>query len=197
MKTLLPAAFLGAWQRDGLEVDGTPVSDAGQAVWIEAGAAYVDVRGPGGFASNTCFAGTTAWDDPCLRWRHEIDADDGGEGVDIGRMSFAGADLIEEGEFIAGRALPYRERWRRLSGSDGPVLAAGSLDGNALAVRVGDHAAVVVDGRSAGGGLSAAYVQWTGRRWVTQISLGQSAGDLPEPLDRDVPLPAGWEWRAT
>src|SRR5260221_12397397 len=58
---LLPARFVGAWERGDLEVDGSPVSDAGRAVWIEAGAAYVDVRGTGGFAGRPGFAGPTAW----------------------------------------------------------------------------------------------------------------------------------------
>ena len=194
---LLPARFLGAWERHELTVDGTPVGDAGRAVWVEAGAAYVDVRGAGGFASNTCFAGTTSWDDPCLTWQHEIDAHPGEEGADVGRITFDGADLVEQGDFIAGTQAPYRERWRRLAGPLGPVLAAECADGTGLAVRVGHHAAAVVDRRASGGALSAHYLVWAGRRWITELVVGSSddARALPAPLDEETPLLSGWRWR--
>ncbi|MBV9665664.1 MAG: hypothetical protein JOZ37_16985 [Actinobacteria bacterium] len=193
----LPARFLGAWERFGLTVDGDPVTDAGRAVWVEAGAAYVDVRGAGGFASDTCFAGTTSWNAPCLTWRHEIDAHPGEGGVDVGHITFDGDDLIEQGDFIAGKQVPYRERWRRLGGPLGPVLAADTADGAGLSVRVGNHAATVVDRTPAGGTLSARYQMWTGRRWVTEVAVGDGddVGVLPGPLDSDAPLPPSWRWR--
>jgi hypothetical protein len=195
--TALPARFFGAWERDELTVDGDRVADAGRAVWVEAGAAYVDVRGAGGFASDTCFAGTTSWAEPCLTWRHDIDAHPGGDGVDVGHMTFDGEDLIEQGDFIAGKQVPYRERWRRLGGPRGPVLAADTVDGTGLAVRVGNHAATVVDQRPEGGTLSAHYQVWTGRHWITELTVGagEEAGVLPGPLDTDAPLPAAWRWR--
>jgi hypothetical protein len=195
--TLLPARFLGAWERHELTVDGAPMAGAGRAVWVEAGAAYVDVRGAGGFASDTCFAGTTSWTEPCLTWRHEIDAHSGEDGTDVGHISFDGDDLIEQGDFIAGRQVPYRERWHRLAGSTGPVLAAETLDGTGLAVRVGHHAATVLDRRPAGGSLSARYQVWTGRRWITELVVGDGEvpGVLPGPLDADAPLAPAWRWR--
>jgi hypothetical protein len=195
--TVGSSRFLGAWERDDLMVDGDLVAEAGRAVWVEAGAAYVDVRGAGGFASDTCFAGTTSWAEPCLTWRHEIDAHPGEDGMDIGYMTFDGDDLIEEGDFIAGKHVPYRERWRRLNGPSGPVLAAELVECGGLAVRVGNHAAAVVDRRPDGGTLSARYQVWTGRRWITELVVGDGevAGVLPGPLDSDAPLPATWRWR--
>ena len=109
----LPERFVGAWERTGVVVDGAPVPDAGRVVWVEAGTAYVDVRGPGAFASDTTFAGVTTWDEPHLTWAHTIDAELDG-GVDVGLISYDGEDMIEEGEYEDGRVIRYAERWTRL-----------------------------------------------------------------------------------
>jgi hypothetical protein len=190
----LPRCFVAAWERSEFVVDGEPVPDAGRAVWVEAGNAYVDVRGPGGLASGTTFAGTTAWDEPHLTWTHTIDAEPDGDGVDQGLISFAGDDLIEEGEFIAGRVVTYRERWQRIQGSDGPVLAA-VTDGG-IAVRVGDHASVVVDRRRTGGGIAARYDRWDGTAWCAELRFGDAweRDQLPGPLDPATAPPNGWSW---
>ena len=191
----VPEAFVGAWERHELVVGGAPVASAGRAVWVEAGAAFVDVRGDGSFASDTCFAGRTAWDEPHLSWTHEIDRDATavGDGADVGRITVDGHALIEEGSHIAGTAVDYRERWVRLPGSDGPVASA-QTDGG-LAVRVGNHAAVVVDRRDAGGGFAAAYAHFDGGRWVRELQVGDADVDLPAPLVDRASLPPGWEWR--
>ena len=89
---------------------------------MQAAALFVDVRGPGGFASDTCFAGTTKWSEPYLAWTHLIDraraeeGEDTLEGEDKGHITFDGDDLIEEGSFIAGAERSYAERWTRLAG---------------------------------------------------------------------------------
>ncbi len=191
----LPKQFVAAWERTELLVDGETVPGAGHAVWVEAGSAYVDVRGPGGFASATTFAGTTAWEEPYLAWAHAIDAEPGeDEGTDRGLITFDGDDLIEEGEVIAGRTITYRERWYRLPGSQGVVLAATTAGG--IAVRVGHHASVVVDRRRTGGDIAARYDLWDGSVWVPQIEFGDlsSGADLPAPLEPDSDLPDGWSW---
>jgi hypothetical protein len=190
----LPETFVAAWERSEFVVDNEPVAHAGRAVWVEAGDAYVDVRGPGWFASGTTFAGTTAWADSHLTWTHLIDAEPDGDGVDHGLISFVGDDLIEEGEFNAGRVVRYRERWQRLPGSNGVVLAA-TRDGG-IAVRVGDHASVVVDRRAEGGGIAARYDRWDGNEWKPALAFGSSAerDRLPDPLDPDAEPPEGWRW---
>lgn len=194
--TALPSRFLGAWERRDLTVDDEVVADAGRAVWVEAGAAFVDVRGAGGFASDTCFAGATTWCDPHLSWRHTIDRDASavGDDADVGYITFDGDTLIEEGAHIAGTAAAYRERWVRLPGSDAPVTSATTEGG--LAVRVGDHAAAVLDRRDAGGGFAAAYARFDGERWVTELEVGDSDVELPRPLVQGGVLPTGWEWLA-
>ena len=188
----LPARFVAAWERGELGVDGEPVA-GGRAVWVEAGRAFVDVRGPGGFASDTTFAGTTSWSEPYLTWHRTVDAEPDG-GVDRGRITFVGDDLVEEGEYIAGRVVTYREHWHRLEGGAGTRLAA-VTDGG-VAVRVGDHAAVVVDLRPIGGGIAARYDRWYGTAWQTEIGFGTEAdrAQLPAPLDLDTGPPVGWSW---
>jgi hypothetical protein len=191
----LPEQFIGAWERTGAVVDGVPVPDAGRVVWVEAGVAYVDVRGPGAFASDTTFAGITTWVEPHLTWAHTIDASLDA-GVDTGVISYDGDDVIEDGEYEdeTGRVITYSERWSRLPGSSGPVLAA-RTDGG-IAVRVGDHASVVVDRRSSGGGIAARYSHWDGTAWTNEIEFGDAAdgAQLPDPLASDTDLPAGWAW---
>jgi hypothetical protein len=190
----LPERFIAAWSRSEAVVDGEVVAEPGRVVWVEAGRAYVDIRGPGGFANDTTFAGSTSWAEPRLSWNHAIDADLENDGVDVGLISYDGEDVIEEGEFVADRVIRYMERWQRLPGGDGPVLAA-RTDGG-VAVRVGDHASVVVDRRSVGGGIAARYERWDGTAWKPELELGDepALAQLPPPLEPDAAPPAGWSW---
>lgn len=200
----LPDCFIAAWERHELVVDAVERADAGPAIWVQTPTWFVDVRGPGGFASDTSFAGTTAWDAPYLAWAHPIDlgrpAGVVDDGADCGHITLADDDLIETGEHIAGVHATYRERWCRLAGARGPVLAAQSEHG--LAVRVGDHAAAVVDQRAVGGGAIARYERFEAGRWVVAIELRRDAADersvstptLPAPLGTEHSLLAGWEW---
>jgi hypothetical protein len=190
----LPETFIAAWNRSEAIVDGEVVTDAGRTVWVEAGGAYVDVRGPGGFASDTTFAGSTTWVEPHLTWSHTIDANLESDGVDVGLISYDGEDMIEEGEYVAGRIIKYSERWERLPGGDSPVLAA--VTGGGIAVRVGDHASVVMDRRSTGGAIAARYAHWDGTAWQPEIEFGDDAAvaQLPPPLEPGTEPPAGWSW---
>jgi hypothetical protein len=197
--TDLPPRFHGAWERSALTLDGEAVIDAGRAVWVQAATFFVDVRGPGGFASDTCFAGTTKWTEPYLAWTHTIDragaeaGQDTDDGEDRGHITFDGNDLIEEGSFIAGAERSYAERWTRLPGPLLPVLAAASPNG--LSVRVGDHAAAVVDARAEGGAFVAAYWQWRDSEWQLQLEVEGDVASLPPPLDPGAALADGWHWR--
>jgi hypothetical protein len=173
----VPPEFVGAWERADLHVEGGVVTDAGCAVWVEAGTAFVDVRGPGGFASDTCFAGTTSWSPPYLTWTHAIDRAAGDDHVDRGRITFDRGDLIEEGDAIAGCALRYRERWRRLGGAVAPVVV--QTADNAIAVRVGDHAAAVYDGRTTDGSFAARYWRHDGVAWRCELAVGDDVALRP------------------
>jgi hypothetical protein len=170
----LPKEFIGAWERHDLWVRWQQVTDVGRAVWIQAGDAFVDVRGTGGFASDTCFAGTTSWTDPFLTWTHIVDRATDDVHADRGRICFDGDDLIEHGNAIAGRAMPYRERWHRLTGEAEPCVVE-TADA-AIAVRVGDHAASVIDARGSRGGFAARYWRLVEGVWLTEIAIGD---DVP------------------
>jgi hypothetical protein len=185
----LPSRFVGAWLRSELIVDGEVVEN-GPTLWLEAGTAFVDVRGRGGFASEMTFAGTTSWSEPHLTWTHEIESEDGGE--DVGLITVDGDDLIESGEFTTDRVVTFAERWSPQPGAAEPVAVA-ATDGG-LAVRVGDHASAILDRRSTGGGVAGRYQRWDGSTWVTEITHGTSDA-FPDPLDPSGPPPPGWTWR--
>ena len=187
----LPPRFFGAWERRELAIEGVAAANTGLAVWVQAGDLFVDVRGPGGLASDTCFAGTTTWDAPFLTWAHPIDRHPGGDGVDRGHITFDGEDLIEEGDFIAGASRAYRERWCRAAGVRTPLFAATSVEG--IAVRAGDHAAAVVDQRADGGGFAAEYSRVRAGEWEVVIAIADGVGaPLIAPLERDHELPDHW-----
>jgi hypothetical protein len=194
----LPPAFLGVWQRVGLSVDGQVVVDPGRAVWLETGSGFVDVRVGGGPDCPAASGGTTSWDGASLLWSLDVDsrADQGlYRAIERGRVAFDGGDLVEEGSASDGSPAPYLARWRRLPGVGGPWapnLAAATAHG--IAVRIGMHAAVVVDREAAGGGLAAAYCRWDGFVWRAELTLGADPCDLPM-LEPGAVLPTGWAWR--
>ena len=88
-----------------------------------------------------------------------------------------------------------RRKARRLRGVGGPWaphLVAATAKG--LAVRIGMHAAVVVDRGTADGGVTGAYCRWDGLVWRAELTVGADPGDLPM-LEPGAILPAGWSWR--
>jgi hypothetical protein len=190
----LPDRFHAAWERSELAIDGELATDAGRAIWVQAGTLYVDVRGPGGFASDTCFAGTTKWREPHLAWTHLIDRAGPEDGADEGHITFDGDDLIEQGGFIAGAEHRYHERWTPLAGARAPLLAATAGDG--ISVRVGDHAAAVIDARAIAGPFAAAYwrLDTASATWQLELAVDGDITLLPPPLEPGARLPDGWTW---
>jgi hypothetical protein len=194
----LPAAFLGVWERSELSVDGRPVADPGRAVWLETGSGFVDLRTGEGPDCPAAGGGTTTLDGATLVW--SLDADSRAEqglyrAVERGQVGFDGTDLVEEGSGTDGSPAAYRARWRRLPGVGGPWapnLAAVTARG--VAVRIGMHAAAVVDRGPAGGGIAAAYCRWDGFVWRAALTFGDDPDDLPM-LEPGAVLPAGWTWR--
>lgn len=178
------------------------MADHGRAVWLEAGGGYAGLRTGNGPDCPAATAGSTSWDGTSLRWSLDVDSH-AAEGlysaVERGQVSFDGDDLVEEGTGSDGSPAPYRARWRRLPGVGGPWAPhlVAETDGG-LAVRIGMHAAVVVDGGSDGGGVVAVYCRWDGLVWRALLTVGADAdpGRLPM-LEPGAILPAGWRWRAT
>jgi hypothetical protein len=197
----LPSRFIGVWERVELLVVGLPVTSPGRAVWLEAGSACINLRiagepGPGG-SDETAYAGTTRWDGQALVRSHEIDRHQVGQWVDRVQITLEGDDMIADGSLRGGDTL-CRERWRPMTGVGGPwspSLVAEAKGG--LALRIGQHAAVIVDRGPRLGGVVAAYHVWDGLVWRTGLTVGDpvSVASLLPPLEPGAALGDGWRWR--
>jgi len=184
----VPERFRGAWTRVSLAVDGEAPSEHADVVWLQTERTYADLRIPrygyGDIVAPQSFAGTTTWDDPLLRWSHDLDlATDVSAGeTDVGRVRWDGDDLVETGELDDdGRAVPYTEVWRRMAGSDDGLESHWSHDGTCVVVRTGDHVLTIADERAAGGAFRACYRTRHEGRWAVELALGAGATDLPAP----------------
>ena len=180
----VPRRFVGAWQREHLEIDGSAVARIGRAVWIEAGGMYVDVRGPGRVASETSFGGRSTWRSPRFTWHHDIDLGPGAAGLDRGELTLDGDRIVERGVGLTADGVPYVEHWRRLPNRTAVTAVARHEHG--LAVRVGDYAAAVCTETQ-----SARLWRCAEESWSEWIALG-SPGTLPQPSDTGLWLPRGW-----
>ncbi|MEA2825941.1 MAG: hypothetical protein QOG43_380 [Actinomycetota bacterium] len=126
-----------------LALDGGEAHEPADALWLQAPLHFADLRTDlTTGAVHSCFAGTTAWFAPVLRWTHEIDLDPRPRGVadDVGQVSWDGDDLLERGVFAfpgTDGPVPYVERWRRLAG-DRPVVA--TVGAGRIRVVAGAHA---------------------------------------------------------
>jgi creatinine amidohydrolase len=178
---MIPDAFVGAWQRHSIALDGGRPSEPATVIWVQGHSAYADLRVPlDGSRAVESFAGHTTWEPPRLRWSHDIDLAGGPAALtDVGVVEWDGGDLIESGTFVIdGADVPYVEVWRRLPGSDGRIVE--TTEAGYTQVAVGEHELTVVDGRGAGEGFSACYrrsgqvvlttgaVERKARRWEAQ-----------------------------
>ncbi len=158
---MMPAVFVGAWERVSIALgDGAPHEPL-SVVWVQGWSAYADLRLPLDRAADDepieCFAGHTTWEDPLLRWGHDLDLAGGpAASTDVGSVEWDGDDLVERGTFaIDGADVPYVEVWRRLPGSTGRVVEV--TDVGLMHVAVGAHELTVLDRRGQGLAFSAAY----------------------------------------
>jgi hypothetical protein len=183
----VPRRFVGAWRRERLEVDGRGIARTGSAVWVEAGGTYVDVRGPGGLASNTSFGGRSTWRSPLFTWHHDIDLAPESTKLDRGELTIDGDRIVERGVGLTGDGVPYVEYWRRLPIGDDVKAIARHAQG--LAVRVGDYAAALsADPPSACCWQRSECDRGT---WSVRIALGPECA-LPLPVRDGWNLPRGW-----
>jgi hypothetical protein len=180
----VPRRFVGAWQRERLEVDGRVVAGTGHALWVEAGGVYVDVRGPGALASNTSFGGRSTWRSPRFTWHHDVDLGPVASGLDSAELALAGDRIIETGVALTAPGVPYVEHWHRLPNHS--TVTAVARHEHGLAVRVGDYAAAVCAETR-----SACLWQCAKGSWPEWIALG-SPGALPFPNDTGWRLSRGW-----
>ncbi len=188
---VVPAEFVGVWQRREMRIAGVLRDDA-DVLWLQANSWYADLRIPHADTGGPveAFAGPASWADPDFTWVHEIDWL-GSFPTDVGHLERDGRDLIERGTFVIdGEDAPYEERWVR--GPDAPptlVALAEPFDGAGWAalVRVGDHALALADAQASGGagsGFAARREQLVDGAWTTVFS--RAIGTQPfESLDLD------------
>jgi len=182
----VPPQFVGAWEREGLDIGGAVMPRIGHALWIEGGGTYVDVRAPGTVASGTSFGGRSAWQPPVFTWHHDLDLHPRPARIDRGELECVKDRIIERGVGIEGGTARYEERWRRLPGPQvAPTIARHECG---LAVRVGDYAgAILVTPATA----TARAWRYSKGRWFATILLG-SGRDLPEPNGSGWHRSRGW-----
>lgn len=183
---MIPPEFTGAWRRHSLTLgDGEP-HEPQRVVWIQADAAFADLRLPVAAGADTnCFAGTTTWDAPRLHWHHDVGLDPPGS-ADEGDVEWDGDALVERGVFvIEGEPTPYVEVWRRDPGSEGQRLAMEVVEASGAPVKgrfvqAGDHSLSVIDRRAAGGGVDACYHRrLAGGLWEPVFGLGNGTAGPP------------------
>ncbi len=184
----VPRRFVGAWEREALEVGGAPVAGIGRALWIEGGGTYVDVRAPGSVASGTSFGGRSTWRAPVFTWHHDLDLHPRPGTADRGELILRDDLIIERGSGIDGGTAEYEERWRRRPAAN--VLAAIATHATGLAVRVGDHAALVFAPPAPRAPGARAW-QCRNGDWKCVITLGAEI-DCPGPDGSGWSLTRGW-----
>lgn len=169
---MIPDEFQGAWRRVTLALDGGDEQADADALWLQATDDFADLRvdrTTGRLVS--CFAGTTTWDPPWLRWSHAVDV--GGAGVaatDESRVTWDDDDLVERGVYVfpgTDGPVRYVERWRRMP-DDRPVRSLILPDG--VLVEAGRHALEIVRLEDT---ISATYRQRSPAGWQTERCFRQ------------------------
>lgn len=187
----------GGWVRNGIAVGGAdPVEDT-LVWWLQAPSRHIDLRVPHeGVEGVMCFAGTTAWVEPALTWTPELQLDPSAF-EDTGTCTWDGADLLETGSFASGAGeIGYVERWQRLPGSDGELLALRTAQGRL--VRAGDYALTLLDERPSGGEFRCVAWVLDENVWTVHHTWPPGAVAPAPPLDvgeaATVILDDGSEW---
>ncbi|MGX7678928.1 hypothetical protein ACSMXN_08515 [Jatrophihabitans sp. DSM 45814] len=196
---MIPAEMTGGWVRNGITMNGAePAAENTVVWWLQAPTKHCDLRVPHeGTDGVMSFAGTTSWAEPSLTWSPEIELD---RSIfeDVGVISWDGNDLIETGVSYEGeRTISYVERWQRLPGGSGELLALSSPSGRL--VRTGRYALTIVDQRLAGGTFAAVAWIWQGEEWVIDHCwpVGATAPAPPASVgdgQATVVLSDGIEW---
>ena len=190
----------GGWQRITIAIgDGEPTEDS-TVWWLQAPSRHADLRTPleqDTGAEPMCFAGTTSWAEPSLTWTPALELTPS-VFLDIGEIGWDGDDMMEAGSFEAdGGSVGYVERWRRLPGSEGPLLAL-EREGGRI-VRAGRYALTVLDSRPDGAFVGVAWEldgeKWVARRrWPPEVSAPAPAPPIDMPAGITVALDDARVW---
>jgi len=177
----VPPAFVGAWRRGGLVLDGTRCGDPAEVLWLQTGDWYADIRiprppsrgsedldNPGAddpaflhFAEPWAFAGTAEWDPPIMTWHHHLD-------IHVHPASDANPLVQESGVLVergtidwSGRSVAFAEEWYRLT-PDNPQTAV-EEGSKRIRIAVADWRITVEDTRPSGTFLAVREQRQAGR----------------------------------
>ncbi len=175
MSDRVPGALVGAWRRESIAIQGMDPFEDSCVIWLQSPSRYADVRVPlpGTDAQPESFGGRQEWREPRLTFHHELDYT-GRFPQDSGILSRDGDILIEDGSVdLDGKTTTYRERWVPQTPVHAAYLAVEARDENdrlqAIAVRVGEHAAVISQSPS----FNAAYLTFKGGCPTRQWNIGE------------------------
>lgn len=185
MTGVLPGEFTGGWRRVSITVgDGEPHEDM-SVWWLQSATHHADLRVPlvpGSPAEQDIlsFAGTTTWDGAWLTWTPALTLVPS-DRPDTGLVSWDDGDLLEAGSFeVDGAEVPYLERWRRIPGTDGTLLALSCPYGRL--VQTGSHALTVLDRRAQGGAYEVVAWRLVGSTWTVDHTYPDGAKAPAPPL---------------
>lgn len=138
------ASLLGVWRRELIAWPDGRRDTTTSVHWLQAGSVFADLRLPQGERDAAIvegFAGHITLDGDVCTWHRRIDYQPPGAPPDVGRLSFDGDLLIEDGVH-----LPYIEYWRRIDDGAAGVLVLELCAEPGLLVRVGHHAMRALSG---------------------------------------------------
>jgi hypothetical protein len=172
---LLPPAWLeGAWRREGLAIDGGPLVERSDVLWLQVGWFFADLRAPrlagdpeaSDLDVAQAFSGRIDYQSPRVTWFHDLDTTARPAGhADTATVACREGVLLERGD-------GYLERWRRKVGGMRAMViqreAAGTGAPSARIVRVEDHALAVWDDPAPAG----AAMQRRADGWSVDATVG-------------------------
>jgi hypothetical protein len=202
-RSLPPAWLEGAWRREGLALDGGPLVERSQVLWLQVGWFFADLRVPHtsgdpearDLDAAQAFSGVIDYQAPQLTWHHDLDTTERSAGhADTATVELHDGVLRERGD-------GYLEEWRREEGPVGAAViqrdAAGTGAVGARIVRVGDRAlAVWADPAPAGAAMERRSGGWSvnasvGSEPTAGVTLSLETV-LQAAEDPTAPLPDGW-----
>ncbi|WP_019529039.1 hypothetical protein [Dasania marina] len=173
MSKVVPNKLIGAWLRESFQMTEGGASENSKVIWLQTANRFIDVRIslPGHNARPESFGGTVSWRGSQFTFSHDIDLNN--DDVDVGVISWQGGVLIEDATFEEnGQVVNMQERWLRLTPCPSKAVAMelfnASNELKGMAVKVGGHAAVIIDGDK----FSSAYFMFIKGVWVKQWGVG-------------------------
>ena len=175
----------GLWRRKSLAGGGRAPFEDSDALWIQLGAFFVDLRTPlgaGALSPPAAFSGRAQWRAPRITFCRDLDLERQ-KASDEAELRLNGDTLIERGIYRAGdQPLPSAEVWlrERRGPAKGRVLegrAAPQSRASGRLIELGATAIAIIDAGPAG--FSAVEFCRTKDEWRPTRRLGRPPPDLP------------------